>query len=196
MSNRKSPLYTVIAVLFGIVAIAGGAAKMYRGIGSLSNAGQDPKVDELLKKSDASVAEANSQIMVVVPAFQGLLNDFDTLGLAAFRLEKRDACEKIVEQFSVANNHLQEASISIIEATKLGTDDKTTAFLIDKSRSYELLVKVNAQNIDIVRATLDESIVDMDAVVEKVMSIATSRDADQKAADEATAAANAILKQS
>ena len=65
-----------------------------------------------------------------------------------------------------------------------------------RSKSYDLLIKVSKQNIDIIRATLDESVVDMDAIVGKVLSIAANRDADQKAADEATAAANAMIKRS
>ena len=196
MSNQKSRFSTILAVVFGLVVFAGGAAKLYRGISTLSGSGQDPKVLELLTKSDASVADANAQIVVASPAFQALLNDFDNLGLAAFRREKKSECEKVIEQFSVASSHLQEASKSIVEATKIGTDEKTTAFLTDKSKSYDLLAKVNAQNIEIIRTTLDTSIEDMDAVVEKVMSIAKNRDADQQAADAATAAAELTLKKS
>jgi len=198
MSNQKSTLYTVITVVVGVVAIAGGVAKMYQGFGSLAlgSSTQDPQVDALLKKSDASVVEANTHLSVVGPAFQELLNDFDRLGLAAFRMEKLDACEKLSEQFSISSGHLTDASQSIIEATKLGTDKKITEFLLERSKSYDLLVKVNTQNIDIIRTLLDESIVDMEAVVEKVLSIAESRDENQKAADAATAAANAMLQPS
>jgi len=186
-----------MAVLFGLVVLAGGAAKLYRGYSDLKSSGLDPKMGELLKKSDASVAEANRTTSTAVPAFQELLNDFDTLGFAAFRSEKIEACAKLSEQFAAVSAHLQEASNSIVEATKQGTDEKTTAFLLARSRSYELLVKVNTKNIDIIRATLDESMVDMNTIVEKVMSIAESRDADQKKADEASTAASAsIVKRS
>jgi len=195
MSNRKSPLYTVFAILFGIIAIVGGGAKMYRGFSNLSNSGQDPKVVELLTKSDASVAEANSQLAAVGPAFQNLLSDFDSMGLAAFRSEKKETCAQLIDQYSLANDHLQSASKSIVEATEFGTNTKTTAFLMDRSKSYDLLVKVNNHNIDIIRVTLDESIDDMDTVVEKVLSIAQSRDEDQEASDAAAVAADAVLQQ-
>lgn len=94
------------------------------------------------------------------------------------------------------SKHLQEASNSLVEAIEIGTDEKTKAFLLARSQSYEQLINVNNQNIDIIRETLDESITDMNTVVDKVLSIAASRDADQKAADEAVAAADTILKRS
>ena len=196
MSTRKSPLYTALAVVFGIIVLAGGAAKLYRGFSNLTSSGLDPKVGELLRESDAAIAEVNRETNAVVPAFQELLNDFDKMELAAFRAEKRETCTKLSEQFAAVGERLQLASKTIIEATQLGTDADTTAFLMARSRSYDLLIKVSKQNIDIIRATLDESVVDMDAIVGKVLSIAANRDADQKAADEATAAANAMIKRS
>lgn len=196
MSTRKSPLYTALAVVFGIIVLAGGAAKLYRGFSNLTSSGLDPKVGELLRESDAAIAEVNRETNAVVPAFQELLNDFDKMELAAFRAEKRETCTKLSEQFAAVGERLQLASKTIIEATQLGTDADTTAFLMARSKSYDLLIKVSKQNIDIIRATLDESVVDMDAIVGKVLSIAANRDADQKAADEATAAANAMIKRS
>lgn len=196
MSTRKSPLYTALAVVFGIIVLAGGAAKLYRGFSNLTSSGLDPKIGELLRESDAAIAEVNRETNAVVPAFQELLNDFDKMELAAFRAEKRETCTKLSEQFAAVGERLQLASKTIIEATQLGTDADTNAFLMARSRSYDLLVKVSKQNIDIIRATLDESVVDMDAIVGKVLSLAANRDADQKAADEATAAANAMIKRS
>ena len=79
MSTRKSPLYTALAVVFGIIVLAGGAAKLYRGFSNLTSSGLDPKVGELLRESDAAIAEVNRETNAVVPAFQELLNDFDKM---------------------------------------------------------------------------------------------------------------------
>ncbi len=195
MTTRKSPLYSGITLLFGLVIMAGGAAKLYRSFSNLSSAQANPKVDKLLEASDAAVAEANQKLLEVSPAFQELLNDFDQMGVDAFRSEKRETCAKIAEQFAAANEHLQVASNSIAEAVKEGTTEKVTAFLMARSKSYQLLVKANTQNINIIQVIIDESMVDMDSIVEKVLSIAESRDADQKAANDATATADALLKQ-
>ncbi len=196
MSTQKSPFYTAMAVLFGIVVLAGGAAKLYRGVSNLSGSGLAPKVGALLKKSDASVAQADQQSTAIAPAFQELLADFDKLGLDAFRSEKRDSCEKLIEQFAAVSEHLNEASKSLVDATKHGADKNTNEFLVARSRSYKLFVKANNQNIDILRVTLDESIVDRNVLVEKILSLAQSRDADQQAAKELAAESDAILKRS
>ena len=84
----------------------------------------------------------------------------------------------------------------LVEATKHGTNEKTTSFLLMRSKSHELLGKANTQNVDIIRAILDESVVDVDVIVQKVQSIAESRDANEKAANEAAEESTAILKRS
>lgn len=196
MSLRKSPVYTVLAILFSLIVLAGGAAKLYRGISRLSSSGLDPQVGELLKKSDTAVDEANRQAGAAAIAFQELLGDFDRLGVVEFRQQKQETCAQIREQFEGVSTRLQEASTYLIEATQHGTNEKTTAFLKARAQSYELLMKVGSQNIEIIRTILDESMVDPNAIVQKVMSIAESRDANQKAATEATVAANAILNRS
>lgn len=193
MSTQKSPLYKALGILFSLIVLAGGAAKLYRGVSNLKGAKLDPKVSELLEKSDQYIAEANSQSVATSTEFEVLLSDFDKLGIEKFRSEKRESCAQLTKQFEAIGQRLHEASTLLVEATKLGTNQKTTEFLLARSASYELLVKVNAQNIDIIRVTQDESIVDMNTVVEKVLSIAKKRDEDQKAANEATAASDAIL---
>ena len=196
MSSSKSPLYSVLAILVSLVVLAGGAAKLYRGVSQLKEPGANAKVDELLAKSDSSAEEANRQSAVIASAFQELLGDFDKLGIQAFRSEKREACEKLSEQFAAVSEHLHESSRVLVEATKHGTNEKTTSFLLMRSKSHELLGKANTQNMEIIRAILDESTVDVDAIVQKVQSIAESRDANQKAANEAAEESNAILKRS
>ncbi len=194
MAIQNSLFKSALTLLFSGIVLIGGAAKLYRGFSVLTSTRSNSVLDELLKKSDESVAEANRQSNEIAPVFQSLLGDFDQLGVAAFRLEKREACAQLTEQFTAVNNHLHVASTSLLEATNHGTSEKVTAFLKARSNAYELLVKVNTQNIDIIEATLDESIVDTDAIVELIMSIAKSRDADQIVADEATAAADAVME--
>lgn len=194
MSTNKSPLTSALAILFGLVVLAGGATKLYRGVSNMSSSGANPKIDELLKTSDAAVVEANRKMQSAGTGFQELLGQFDMLGINDFRTQKRDECAKMSEQFASANQQLQQASNSIAEAIKLGANKKVVPFLETRARSYELLVKVNAQNINILQTTLDESMVDMNAIIEKVTSIAQSRDADQKAANEASADADTMLK--
>ena len=195
MSNSKSPLYSALAILVSLVVLAGGAAKLYRGYSRISSSESSAKVDELLEESDATVAEANRQSVVLTPAFRELLGDFDKLGIDAFRSEKQEACTKLSEQFAAVSEQLNESSRLLIEATKHGTNEKLTGFLLAKSKSYELQGKVNTEHIDMIRALLDESIVDVDAIVQKIQSITASAVANRKAADEAAEESAAILKQ-
>lgn len=195
MSNSKSPLYSALAILVSLVVLAGGAAKLYRGVSQLKESGANSKVDELLTKSDSLAEEANRQSAAIAPAFQELLGDFDKLGVQTFRSEKREACEKLSEQFAAIGEHLHESSRGLVEATKHGTNEKTTDFLLKMSKSHEILGNASKQNTDIIRELLDESVVDVDVIVQKVQSIAESRDAKRKAANEMAEEANAILKQ-
>ncbi len=195
MSNSKSPLYSVLAILVSLVVLAGGAAKLYRGVGQLKESGANSKLDGLLAKSDSLAEEANRQSAAIAPAFQELLGDFDKLGVQTFRSEKREACAKLSEQFAAVSEQLHESSRVLVEATKHGTNEKTTNFLLKMSKSHEILGNASTQNMDIIRAILDESVVDVDVVVQKVQSIAESRDAKRKEASELAEDANAILKQ-
>ena len=184
----------MLAIACGLVVLAGGAAKLYRGVSNLTDSASNSKVDELLKASDAAVEEANRKMQTAEAGFNEVLGQFDTLGITDFRAQKRDECAKLSDQYAAANQQLQQACNSIAEAVKLGAIKKVVPFLETRARSYELLVKANTQNINILQTTLDESMVDMNAIVEKVMSIAHSRDADQKAANEISAEADAMLK--
>lgn len=196
MASSKSPLYAALAFFFSLIVLAGGAVKFYRGVSTMANSGSDPKVRELLEKSDKAVEEANRQSDVVAPMFQELLADFDRLGLAAFRSEKRDACQRVIEQYQAIGGHLQEASKLMVEATQLGTETKITEFLMARSKSYGLLIQAAQKNQEIISATMDDSLADTDAVLNKIEALAVSRDADHKAAKEAAAASDAILKKS
>ncbi len=102
-------------------------------------------------------------------------------------------CNHVIEDFNGASSQLQVATNAIGEALKLDGDSKVAEFLKTRATSYEKLVSVCQQNIEIIKATTDESTTDTDAIVAKVMSIAETRDALQKEADDATAAADALL---
>jgi hypothetical protein len=196
MASSKSPLYTALAFFFALIVLAGGAAKFYRGVSAMAKSSSDPKVRELLEKSDKAAEEANQQSNVVAPMFQELFTEFDRLGLTAFRAEKREACQKVIDHYKAISGHLQEASKSMIEATQLGTETKITDFLMARSKSYGLLIQAAQKNQEIVSAAMDESLADTDAVLNKIEALANSRDADHKAANEAAAEADAILKKS
>ena len=195
MSTRRSPFYTALAILFSLIVLAGGAAKLYRGFNSMAQSGQSPAVRELLEKSDAAAAEANKKSEAASPAFDELLGDFDKLGITSFRAEKREACAKVTEQFNDVSKELEVASKSLIGASKQQTNEKLNKFILSRSKSYDLLVEANKKNVEIVSATLDESLIDANAVLVKIEAIAASRSAIQSEALQASAAADELLKQ-
>lgn len=196
MASNKSPLYTALAFFFALIVLAGGAAKFYRGVSTIAKSGSDPQVRELLEKSDKAAEEANQQSNVVAPKFQELLAEFDRLGLAKFRAEKREACQEVIDQYKAIGGCLQESSKCMVEATQLGTETKITEFLMARTKSYGLLIQAAQKNQEIVAAAMDESLADTDAVLNKIEALAVSRDADHQAANEAAAEADAILKKS
>ncbi len=154
--SKKSPIVSAISILAGLVIFAGGAAKLYRGISNLSG-GTDPKVTELLKQSDAAVEEANKTLTHVQPEFEQLLTDFDTLGVAAFRTEKKDASSHVISDFQAAVEQLKNASQAIAEALVLDSQTKVAGFLKTRATSYDKLVLASEQNIAVVNALLDEA---------------------------------------
>ena len=49
MSARKSPLYTVFGMIVGLVVLAGGAAKFYRGISGLGEEQYRPSSEQFVR---------------------------------------------------------------------------------------------------------------------------------------------------
>lgn len=194
MSNRKSPFYSAMAILFGLIVLAGGAAKFYRGLSALNSSSTNPKVRELLTASDAAVLDANREIQLAGPQFQTLLEDFDSMGPVSFRKERHQAAELLSQRYRTVIQQLRLASSKALEATQLDTDGKANGFLTAKSQSYEHLATANEKNAEIVQALMDTSISEVDAIIAKVQELATLRAADQKASDEADALASTFIE--
>ncbi|MDZ4849552.1 MAG: hypothetical protein SGI77_09670 [Pirellulaceae bacterium] len=189
-----APLMTTIIVIVAAIAIVSGGFKMFSGVQKIASSSSDPKVDLLLKDSDVALDEANKQNQIVVPAFQQLLNDFDQLGVESFRKEKREVSDNLVAQFAKTTGQFQMAAKKLDAAAILSVDKKLNAFIVIKSKSYGLLGNVCDQNAEIIRVLLDDSLVDSAAITEKVLKLAASRDATQKAANDATTEADVIMK--
>ncbi len=195
MTTKRSPIYTVLAVLFGVIMIAGGLAKAFRGFSQLTATDSTPAVRDLLVKSDAAAEEANRKSEAVSTAFDELLAEFDKLGVAKFRAEKSDACANVSEQFNAVTKELDLASNALKDASKLESNEKLKNFILTKSKSYDLLVEANKKNVDIVAATMDESLPDVNAVLAKIESLAASRATIQKESLDASTAADELIKQ-
>ncbi len=195
MSNKRSPIYTVLAVLFSVIVIGGGVAKLYRGYSQITQADPVRAVRELLEASDKAAAEANRKSEAVAPAFDEILGDFDRLGIEKFRAEKRDASTDVIDQFGLVSEQLERASTSLKYAGQIEPNEKMKSFIESRSKSYDLLVEANQKNIEIVRATMDPSLADVNAVLTKIESLVASRTAIQKESLDASAAADELLKQ-
>ncbi len=192
--KKIAPLMTAIIVIVAAIAIVSGGFKMLSGIQKIASSSSDPKVDLLLKESDVALDEANKQNQTAIPAFQQLLNDFDSLGVEGFRKEKRELSTNLVAQFAKTTEQFQMAAKKLDAAAELSVDKKLNAFIVIKSKSYELLGKVCDQNAEMIQVLLDDSLADGAAITEKVLALAASRDATQKAANDATTEADAVMK--
>ncbi len=192
--KKSAPLMTAIIVIVAAVAIVGGGFKMLSGIQQMSGSSSDPKVDLLLKESDIALDEANKQNQIVIPTFQQLLNDFEQLGIERFRKEKRELSENLVAEFAKTTDRFQVAAKKLDDAAILSVDKKLNAFVVIKSKSYGLLGKVCEQDAEMIRVLLDDSLTDGAAITGKVLELASSRDTTQKAANDATVEADAVMK--
>ncbi len=181
--------------MFSVIVIGGGVAKLYRGYSQITQADPVRAVRELLEASDKAAAEANRKSEAVAPAFDEILGDFDRLGIEKFRAEKRDASTDVIDQFGLVSEQLERASTSLKYAGQIEPNEKMKSFIESRSKSYDLLVEANQKNIEIVRATMDPSLADVNAVLTKIESLVASRTAIQKESLDASAAADELLKQ-
>ena len=152
-------------------------------------------MSNLLGEVDAEVGLSNQEANAAVPVFHQLLTDFDSLGVEKFRAERAEASDKLIQQYESICQRLGTGSSKAIEATKMVTDAKLIEFLKARAKSFDLLINANKHNAAIIRALLDPAVVDADAIVAKVEAEAESRTADEKAANEVTAASNALLQE-
>jgi hypothetical protein len=192
--KKRNPLITLVLLACGVIGIVAGIAQMQGGLRDMFGSGLDPAVEKLIADSDAALAHANEHITAVGTSFQALLNDVDAMGLEAFRRDKTAEAERIKSNFVEAADMLRQAQAKLEEAGRHKIDDKLKTFVIAKAKSYGLLADVCDQNTKIIDLVLDESIATSDQLVPQVLELAAKRDETQKAADAATAEADAIVK--
>jgi hypothetical protein len=192
--KKRNPLITLVLLACGVIGIVMGISQMRGGLRDLFGSGLDPQVEKLIADSDAALAHANEHITSVGSSFQALLNDVGALGLDAFRRDKTTEAERIKSSFAEAADLLREAKTKLDDAAGQETDDKLKSFVVAKAKSYGLLADVCDQNRKIVNLLLDKSIATSDELVPQVLELAAKRDETQKAADDATAEADAIVK--
>ena len=192
--KKRNPLITLVLLACGVIGIVAGIAQMRGGLRDILGSGLEPQVEKLITDSDAALAHANEHITSVGPSFQTLLNDVDSLGLEAVRRDKTAEAERIKANFSEAAGLLREAKSKLDKAAEIKIDDKLKSFVVAKATSYGLLADVCDQNTKIIDMVLDKSIATSDELAPKVLELAANRDETQKAADVATAEADAIVK--
>ncbi len=192
--KKRSPLTAAIIVIVAAVAIVGGGLKMFGGIQKIASSSSDPKVDLLLKESDAALDEANKQNQLVVPAFQQMLNDFDQLGVEVFRKERSELSGNLITQFTNTAAQFQLAAKKLDAAAMISKNEQLNAFMTLKSKSYGLMGKVCNQNVEMIQVLLDASLTDAAVITGKVLELAASRDETQKTVIDTTTEADAIAK--
>ncbi len=192
--SKRNHWLTSFTVIVGVIAMLGGAAKIYHGYREITGSPDQAQVDKLVKEADNAVLESNKHIDVVRPLFQPLLTDVDNLGLDAVRKDKAQATRDIGEHFTAAAKQLRVAKQKLDQAIALAAYDETKTYLTAMAKSHDLLAQVYDKNQEICRLVLDESIASYDALVPKILEMAASRDELQKQADADAAEANAIVK--
>jgi hypothetical protein len=192
--KKRNPVITALLVACGVIGIVAGIAQMRGGLREMFGRSLDPEVEQLLTDSDAALDQANEHLKPAGTAFQGLLNDVDAQGLDVVRRDKKDDADKAKSGFAAGAAQLREAKAKLDEALKHELEDKMKSFIAAKAKSYDLLAQVCDQNQAIHDMVLDESIATYDDLTPKVLELAARRDETQKAADAATAEAEAIAK--
>lgn len=193
--KKRSGATTALMAIGGIIAMVAGGLQMYRGVSEIRSAGEDPQLKQLADESDQALAKANQLAMDVNPRFQRLLDEFDSLGVDAFRKQKRDEAQKVSDEFGQAAEQFSLAAQKLDAAAGHNLKDAYKPIFADKSRVYTLSRQVCEKDQQIIGALLDDSLKQAPDVLAKIQPVVTERDAIQKQANEAAATADAKLKE-
>lgn len=194
--KKMNPFVRVLAIICGVIVIALGLVKMYRGIQEIRGAGGDPQFKPLLEETDKAVSAANKASQEAQPLFQQFLDDIDKSGLSTVRTQKKDAAQKLIDLFGEAVEQYQLAAQKSDEAARHSTIEKTKSFLTTKARAYGLLAQARTINRGIVRLVLDDPATKLEQLLPKLQEAAARRDTAQKSGVDLDAEAEATAKKS
>jgi hypothetical protein len=194
--KKMNPFVRLLAIICGVIVIALGLVKMYRGIQEIRGAGGDPQFKPLLEETDKAVSAANKASQEAQPLFQQFLDDIDKSGLSTVRTQKKDAAQKLIDLFGEAVEQYQLAAQKSDEAARHSTIEKTKSFLTTKARAYGLLAQARTINRGIVRLVLDDPATKLEQLLPKLQEAAARRDTAQKSGVDLDAEAEATAKKS
>ncbi len=203
MSDTEKPaagtfklLQRVILLVVGLVGIVFGGMRVFEGVNTIREAGENPAVTALLKESDKAIEEADAITKDVVASFQSLLDAVDTDGLDAVRKQKRELAEQIIDTFESAAAKARLGSSKLKETVSHKISDTVKPFIETKAKAYDAFALGYDKNRAIVELILDESFATVDDFLPKFNELVAERDAAQKLAVDLTTQAQATLKPS
>jgi len=168
----------IIAVVFALAQVLPGV---------ISTMGWDGTAafNALLQESDAAYQAALKPAEVAAPLFSSLMEAIDAQPLSDARLEQGENAKQAIAAFKEAATQFALAGKKIDEAMTKGIklSDEHTKALTLRAKACALLADVCGQNAGICEAVVDDSITTKEALVAKVLELATKRDATQKEAD-------------
>jgi hypothetical protein len=194
--KKMNPVLRVFLIICGLIILAGGIAKIYKGWNEMRSASGDAQFKPLLEENDKAIAEANKLSQEAQPMFQTLLDDVDKLGLDHVRAKESDTALKIDDLFGKAAEQFRIAVKTSKEASRHHTDETMKSFLVKKGESYVLFAEARDDNREIIRLILNKSILKIDDLLPKLQEAAGRRDAAQKKAMDTDAEAEAMTKKS
>jgi hypothetical protein len=193
--QKRNPLLTLVIVAAGLIAVVFGLMQMAGGLKQMFGSGLSAEVEQLVKESDAAIDSANKHWLASEPLLQEVADAVDAEPLDVVRADQRGASEEAMEHLAEAAKQFRLAATKLNEAMTHEMADKVKAYLSEKSHSYELRARVCEHNHEVLRVVMDESLVDKDEVVAKVLAIYEERDAIATQAAEIEEAAEAAVKE-
>src|SRR3954469_11648404 len=173
--RKQSGGLRIFMIICAVIVLLGGAASVWKGVQKLRTR-NTPEFTQKVSDSDNAIQEGSRLAGEAMPLFQQLLKDVDSLGLNAFRSEKKEAATKAndlygqsVEQFRLGEKKLEEAK-------PLNRKEELRPYLEIKAKSYGLRAEALAGNQEIIRLILDESIPSLDVLLPKLSEAAARRD--------------------
>jgi hypothetical protein len=190
----RNPLLTAVIVACGVIALVVGLVQVMRGVVEMLGSKLGPEVEALLSEANQASLEGLEDMKAAMEPFNDLMKDADTLGLPAFRAERRAAADKVTEHFAGAADQYRLAARKLDEVLTYDIKEEFRPYFAAKGRAFILWAETCELNRDIVHAVLDESLATTTELNPKIQSLAERRDAKQKEAEQATAEADAMMK--
>ena len=188
---KRNPLVSTLLVAASVILVIFGVLQATRGLNQLLG-GVSEEVKELLVESDEAVRAAVEHDQQARAPFEAVLTAADGLLPGELRENHGDEARTGRDLFAEAAAQFRLGADKLQAALDEGLPESIRDFAAAKIQSYRHFAEVCTLHQQMLEATLDESIDDQQALVDRIVALGAERDEAQTAAVAAAEEANRL----